>query len=304
MNIVEAQEEFNRKTYCLSPLDFTPSYRVCLQRWHLRNLLRRSLCFRTDKNVEKQKCHSHFLLSLTNTDSGTFTLQETDKGNGTELIWKRAEEIVQEVNRTARSRANVCPGRNTRCNHLFGAFSRRVGKLLPLHVVLKYCYCRYSDCIRHTIKKNWTKRCYKIAVEIEIGGLRGINCVFSLSVCTTQCGHCLISKVRIESVRVLFDKWLTFSFFFFLLFLIPKRLQLLLLNPLKELSNVFHADIRQKQLESVLQILQSQGDGLGPGWPLVLGVIGAIRNDQGWEEKRWTEQAGLYLFSCRCNSVL
>uniref|UniRef100_A0A8D3C2Q8 Protein MON2 homolog n=1 Tax=Scophthalmus maximus TaxID=52904 RepID=A0A8D3C2Q8_SCOMX len=60
-----------------------------------------------------------------------------------------------------------------------------------------------------------------------------------------------------------------------------RRLQLLLLSPLKELSNVLHADIRQKQLESVLQILQSQGDSLGPGWPLVLGVIGAIRNDQG-----------------------
>ncbi|XP_028305076.1 protein MON2 homolog isoform X2 [Gouania willdenowi] len=60
-----------------------------------------------------------------------------------------------------------------------------------------------------------------------------------------------------------------------------QRLQLLLLNPLKELSNVLHADIRQKQLESVLQILQSQGDCLGPGWPLVLAVIGAIRNDQG-----------------------
>ncbi|CAB1323433.1 unnamed protein product [Coregonus sp. 'balchen'] len=60
-----------------------------------------------------------------------------------------------------------------------------------------------------------------------------------------------------------------------------QRLQLLLLNPLKELSNVLHADIRQKQLESVLQILQSQGDSLGPGWPLVLGVIGAIRNNQG-----------------------
>uniref|UniRef100_A0A8C6VTW5 Protein MON2 homolog n=1 Tax=Nothobranchius furzeri TaxID=105023 RepID=A0A8C6VTW5_NOTFU len=59
------------------------------------------------------------------------------------------------------------------------------------------------------------------------------------------------------------------------------RLQLLLLNPLKELSNVLHADIRQKQLECVLQILQSQDDCLGPGWPLVLGVIGAIRNDQG-----------------------
>ncbi|XP_056454243.1 protein MON2 homolog isoform X1 [Gadus chalcogrammus] len=60
-----------------------------------------------------------------------------------------------------------------------------------------------------------------------------------------------------------------------------QRVQLLLLSPLKELSNVLHADIRQKQLESVLQILQSQGDSLGPGWPLVLGVIGAIRNDQG-----------------------
>ncbi|MEE6520363.1 hypothetical protein FKM82_018213, partial [Ascaphus truei] len=60
-----------------------------------------------------------------------------------------------------------------------------------------------------------------------------------------------------------------------------KRLQLLLLNPLKELSNIIHHDIRLKQLECVLQILQSQGDSLGPGWPLVLGVIGAIRNDQG-----------------------
>uniref|UniRef100_A0AAY4B3Y4 Protein MON2 homolog n=1 Tax=Denticeps clupeoides TaxID=299321 RepID=A0AAY4B3Y4_9TELE len=60
-----------------------------------------------------------------------------------------------------------------------------------------------------------------------------------------------------------------------------QRLHLLLLNPLRELSNVLHADIRQKQLECVLQILQSQGDSLGPGWPLVLGVIGAIRNDQG-----------------------
>uniref|UniRef100_A0A8D0H6D4 Protein MON2 homolog n=1 Tax=Sphenodon punctatus TaxID=8508 RepID=A0A8D0H6D4_SPHPU len=60
-----------------------------------------------------------------------------------------------------------------------------------------------------------------------------------------------------------------------------QRLQLLLLNPLKELSNIIHPDIRLKQLECVLQILQSQGDSLGPGWPLVLGVMGAIRNDQG-----------------------
>ncbi|OXB67475.1 hypothetical protein ASZ78_006806 [Callipepla squamata] len=60
-----------------------------------------------------------------------------------------------------------------------------------------------------------------------------------------------------------------------------ERLQLLLLNPLKELSNISHPDIRIKQLECVLQILQSQGDSLGPGWPLVLGVMGAIRSDQG-----------------------
>ncbi|XP_035282271.1 protein MON2 homolog isoform X3 [Anguilla anguilla] len=60
-----------------------------------------------------------------------------------------------------------------------------------------------------------------------------------------------------------------------------QRLQLLLLGPLKDLSGILHADIRHRQLESVLQILQSQGDSLGPGWPLVLGVIGAIRNDQG-----------------------
>nr|XP_019587981.1 PREDICTED: protein MON2 homolog isoform X3 [Rhinolophus sinicus] len=60
-----------------------------------------------------------------------------------------------------------------------------------------------------------------------------------------------------------------------------QRLQLLLLNPLKEMSSINHPDIRLKQLECVLQILQSQGDSLGPGWPLVLGVMGAIRNDQG-----------------------
>ncbi|XP_062465487.1 protein MON2 homolog isoform X4 [Pezoporus occidentalis] len=60
-----------------------------------------------------------------------------------------------------------------------------------------------------------------------------------------------------------------------------QRLQLLLLNPLKELSNISHPDIGIKQLECVLQILQSQGDSLGPGWPLVLGVMGAIRSDQG-----------------------
>uniref|UniRef100_UPI00358F2E5D protein MON2 homolog isoform X2 n=1 Tax=Myxine glutinosa TaxID=7769 RepID=UPI00358F2E5D len=60
-----------------------------------------------------------------------------------------------------------------------------------------------------------------------------------------------------------------------------QRLQATLLAPLRDLSQTTHTDIRQRQLECVLQLLQSQGERLGPGWPLVLGVIGAIRNDQG-----------------------
>jgi hypothetical protein len=42
-----------------------------------------------------------------------------------------------------------------------------------------------------------------------------------------------------------------------------------------------HPDIRQKQLECVLQILHKNGDTLCQGWPLVLDVIGAVTNDQG-----------------------
>ncbi|XP_064632193.1 protein MON2 homolog isoform X2 [Lineus longissimus] len=59
------------------------------------------------------------------------------------------------------------------------------------------------------------------------------------------------------------------------------RLQAMLLAPLQELCGVMHPDIRQKQLECVLQILHGNGDNLGQGWPLILGVIGAVTNDQG-----------------------
>ncbi|XP_013390078.1 protein MON2 homolog, partial [Lingula anatina] len=59
------------------------------------------------------------------------------------------------------------------------------------------------------------------------------------------------------------------------------KLQSMLLSPLQELSSIPHPDIRQKQLECVLQILHNNGDSLGPGWPCVLGVIGAVSNDQG-----------------------
>lgn len=86
-------------------------------------------------------------------------------------------------------------------------------------------------------------------------------------------------NLNLKSNRRVF---LSSGLLFLISFLPPfQRLQLLLLNPLKEMSSVNHPDIRLKQLECVLQILQSQGDSLGPGWPLVLGVMGAIRNDQG-----------------------
>ena len=60
-----------------------------------------------------------------------------------------------------------------------------------------------------------------------------------------------------------------------------QKLQAMILQPLQELSGIIHGDIRQKQLECVLQILHKNGDTLGQGWPLVLGVIGAVTNDQG-----------------------
>lgn len=58
------------------------------------------------------------------------------------------------------------------------------------------------------------------------------------------------------------------------------KLQSAILTPLQELSTISHPDIRQKQVESVFQILHSNGDTLVHGWPLVLGVIGALTNDQ------------------------
>lgn len=59
------------------------------------------------------------------------------------------------------------------------------------------------------------------------------------------------------------------------------KLQTSILGPLQELSNIHQNDIRQRQLECVLQILHSNGDKLVHGWPLVLGVIGAVTNEQG-----------------------
>ncbi|RXG68969.1 Protein MON2-like protein [Armadillidium vulgare] len=46
-----------------------------------------------------------------------------------------------------------------------------------------------------------------------------------------------------------------------------QKLQTLLLSPLSELSMICHADVRQKQLESLLHILHSCGEILHHGWP-------------------------------------
>ncbi|XP_021343975.1 protein MON2 homolog isoform X2 [Mizuhopecten yessoensis] len=59
------------------------------------------------------------------------------------------------------------------------------------------------------------------------------------------------------------------------------KLQMTILSPLQELSNILQSDIRQRQLECVLQILHNNGDTLLHGWPLMLGVIGAVNNNQG-----------------------
>lgn len=59
------------------------------------------------------------------------------------------------------------------------------------------------------------------------------------------------------------------------------KLQTLLLGPLSELSSVPHGDVRQRQLECVLQVLNGAGETLSHGWPLVLGIIGAVNDHHG-----------------------
>lgn len=54
----------------------------------------------------------------------------------------------------------------------------------------------------------------------------------------------------------------------------PRMLHMFL-HPLKELSSVSHVDVKQKQLDGTLQMLQSSGDILSSGWPEILHVIGS-----------------------------
>lgn len=57
------------------------------------------------------------------------------------------------------------------------------------------------------------------------------------------------------------------------------KLQTLLLSPLSELSSMPHSDVRQRQLECVLQILNGSGEMLSHGWPLILGIIGVVNDN-------------------------
>ena len=57
--------------------------------------------------------------------------------------------------------------------------------------------------------------------------------------------------------------------------------QVRLLLPLQELCSVSQLDVRQRQLECVLQILQNNAEQLTDGWPLILGVISEVTNGQG-----------------------
>ncbi|XP_017854970.1 protein MON2 homolog isoform X2 [Drosophila busckii] len=59
------------------------------------------------------------------------------------------------------------------------------------------------------------------------------------------------------------------------------ELQTMLLTPLSELSTVMHADVRQRQLDCVLQILNTAGEILSFGWPAIIEIIGAVNEHHG-----------------------
>ncbi|CAK8698239.1 unnamed protein product [Clavelina lepadiformis] len=53
------------------------------------------------------------------------------------------------------------------------------------------------------------------------------------------------------------------------------RLLHMFLMPLKEICAVNHLDVRQKQLDGILQILRSCGESLSSGWPEILAIVGS-----------------------------
>ena len=52
------------------------------------------------------------------------------------------------------------------------------------------------------------------------------------------------------------------------------------LTPLVEMSSISHMDIRQKQLDTSLKMLQSLGEMISDGWPAILTIIGSINENQ------------------------
>ena len=48
------------------------------------------------------------------------------------------------------------------------------------------------------------------------------------------------------------------------------------LAPLQSLSDISHLDLRQKQLEVCLQLIQSSGETLTDGWPQIIDIVGAV----------------------------
>lgn len=56
--------------------------------------------------------------------------------------------------------------------------------------------------------------------------------------------------------------------------------QFMILASLQDLSYNPHPDIRQKQLDCTLQILQSTGDQLTHGWPQIFEIVGSINESQ------------------------
>lgn len=53
-------------------------------------------------------------------------------------------------------------------------------------------------------------------------------------------------------------------------------MDVLLVEPLSSLSSIQHADVRQRQLECVSQLLHSHGQTLSPTYPQLLHIIAAI----------------------------
>ena len=108
------------------------------------------------------------------------------------------------------------------------------------------------------------------------GRLQSTHC------CKRQMTIYHITGATIQSIIHLI--WLTpFPLFFFLFPRMGRlqKLQTLLISPLNELSTTTYADVRQKQVDCVLQLLHSSGDSISFGWPLFLNIIGAISNTQG-----------------------